>query len=144
MARVSTKGRPVQPMDDLSREVLEYQGLKEQIDDLEKRAKVLRDSLMESAKILGEADDKGHLWMELDDEINGVSAVLAERRVSQSLNEERAQEVLERLGLTDRCTKTVRVVDQDEVMACRYNDLLTDEDLFEMFDQKITWALRLK
>ena len=131
-------------MDDLSREVLEYQTLKQQIDDLDKRAKVLRDSLMESAKILGEADDKGHLWMELDEEINGVAAVLAERRVSQSLNEDRALEVLERLGLTDRCTKMVRAVDQDEVMACRYDDLLTDEDLIEMFDQKVTWALRLK
>lgn len=144
MARVSTKGRPMAPMDDLSREVLEYQGLKQQIDDLEKRAKTLRDSLMESAKILGEADDKGHLWMELDEEINGVAAVLAERRVSQSLNEERAQEVLERLDLMDRCTKMVRVVDHDEVMAARYEDLLTDDDLAEMFDVKVTWALRLK
>ena len=131
-------------MDDLSREVLEYQTLKAQIDDLDKRAKVLRDSLMESAKILGEADDKGHLWMELDEDINGVHSVLAERRVSQSLNEERAQEILEERGLTERCTKMVRVVDHDEVMACLYDELLTETDLDEMFDRKITWALRLK
>ena len=144
MARVSTKTRARQPMDDLGREILEYQVLKQQIDDLDKRAKVLRDSLMESAKILGESDDKGHLWMELDEEINGVSAVLAERRVSQSLNEERALEVLERLGLTDRCTTMVRAVDHDEVMAARWDGLMTDDDLAEMFDNKVTWALRLK
>lgn len=144
MARVSTKGRAHQPMDDLSREVLEYQSLKSQIDDLDKRAKVLRDSLMESVKILGEADDKGHLWMELDDDINGVHSVLAERRVSQSLNEERAQEILAERGLIDRCTKMVRTVDHDEVMACLYDELLTESDLDEMFDRKVTWALRLK
>lgn len=144
MARVSTKGRSSQPMDDLSREVLEYQSLKQQIDDLDKRAKVLRDSLMESAKILGEPDDKGHVWMELEAEVNGVQAVLAERRVSQSLNEERALAVLEGRGLTERCTEMVLSINQDEVMACRYEDLLTDDDLFEMFDNKVTWALRLK
>lgn len=144
MARVSTKSRARQPMDDLGREVMEYQVLKQQIDDLDKRAKVLRDSLMESAKILGESDDKGHLWMELDEEINGVRAVLAERRVSQSLNEERAQQILEERGLLERCTKMVRVVDHDEVMACLYDELVTETDVDEMFDNKITWALRLK
>lgn len=144
MARVSTKTRARQPMDDLGREVLEYQTLKQQIDDLDKRAKVLRDSLMESAKILGESDDKGHLWMELDEEINGVRAILAERRVSQSLNEERAQQILEERGLLERCTKMVRVVDHDEVMACLYDELVTEADVDEMFDNKITWALRLK
>ena len=131
-------------MDDLGREILEYQVLKQQIDDLDKRAKVLRDSLMESTKILGESDDKGHLWMELDEEINGVRALLAERRVSQSLNEERAQQILEERGLLERCTKTVRVVDHDEVMACLYDELVTEADVDEMFDNKITWALRLK
>lgn len=144
MARVSTKARSRQPMDDLSREVLEYQNLKAQIDDLDKRAKSLRDSLMESVKVLGEPDDKGHLWMELDDEVNGVHSVLAERRVSQTLNEERAQEILAERELLDRCTKTVRVVDHDEVMACLYDELVSEADVDEMFDNKITWALRLK
>jgi hypothetical protein len=80
MARVSSKGRSRQPVDDISREVLEYQTLKQQIDDLDKRAKVLRDSLMEAVKVVGDPDDKGHLWMELDEEINGVHSVLAEKR----------------------------------------------------------------
>jgi len=144
MARVSTKGRQRQPMDDISREVLEYQSLKQQIDDLDKRAKALRDSLMETVKVVGEPDDKGHLWMELDDEVNGVQSVLAERRVSQTLNEERAQEIIDERGLTERCTKMVRVVDHDEVMACLYEELVSEADLDEMFDRKITWALRLK
>ena len=144
MARVSANGRNRQPVDDITREVLEYQTLKQQIDDLDKRAKVLRDSLMEAVKIVGDADDKGHLWMELDEEINGVHSVLAERRVSQSLNEERAQEIIEERGLTERCTKMVRVVDHDEVRACLYEEALSEADLDEMFDRKVTWALRLK
>lgn len=144
MARVSSKGRNRQPVDDISREVLEYQTLKQQIDDLDKRAKVLRDSLMEAVKVVGDPDDKGHLWMELDEEINGVHSVLAEKRVSQTLNEERAQEIIEERGLTERCTKMVRVVDHDEVMACLYEEALSEADVDEMFDRKITWALRLK
>jgi hypothetical protein len=144
MARVSATGRSRQPVDDVTREVLEYQTLKQQIDDLDKRAKVLRDSLMEVVKVVGDADDKGHLWMELDEEINGVRSVLAEKRVSQSLNEERALEIIEERGLTERCTQMVRVVDHDEVMACLYEEALSEADLDEMFDRKITWALRLK
>ena len=144
MARVSTTGRNRHPVDDVTREVLEYQTLKQQIDDLDKRAKVLRDSLMEVVKVVGDPDDKGHLWMELDEEINGVRSVLAEKRVSQSLNEERALEIIEERGLTERCTQMVRVVDHDEVMACLYEEALSEADLDEMFDRKITWALRLK
>ena len=38
----------------------------------------------------------------------------------------------------------VRVVDHDEVMACLYEEALSEADLDEMFDRKVTWALRLK
>lgn len=144
MARVAAQGRNRQPVDQLTAEVMEYQAIKDQVDDLEKRKKSLRDSLMETVKIVGEPDDKGHLWMELGEEVNGVRAVLAERRVSQSLNEERAQEILAERGLLDECTKMVRVVDHDEVMARLYDEQLSEADVDEMFDSTVTWALRLK
>jgi hypothetical protein len=142
MARVANQ--PRKQIDELSAEVLEYQVIKGQVDDLEKRKKSLRDSLMETVKILGEPDDRGHLWMPLDTEIGGVSAVVAERRSSPSLNEERALEILEERGLIDRCTKMVRQVDHDEVMACLYDEELSDADVDEMFDISVTWALKLK
>jgi chaperonin cofactor prefoldin len=144
MARVSAKSRSVKPIDEIAAEVLEYQVIKGQVDELEKRKKALRDSLMEIVKVLGEPDDKGHLWMPLDAEVGGVCSVMAERRVSQSLNEERAQEILEERGLTERCTKMVRVVDHDEVMACLYDEELTEHDVDAMFDNNVTFALRLK
>lgn len=144
MARVSNKVRTAQPLDQVSIEILEYQVVRDQVDELEKRKKSLRDSLMDTIKSAGEPDDQGHLWLELGADVNGVSALQAERRVSQSLNEERALEVLERLGLTEECTRTVRVVDEDAVLAAKYEDRIAEDDIDEMFDHRIVWALKLK
>lgn len=144
MARIANSTRERQPLDDLSAEVLEYSSVKGQVDDLEKRKRTLRDSIIETVKIVGEPDDKGHLWLELDAEVGGISALQAERRVSQTLNEERAQEILAERGLLERCTKTVTVIDHDAVMAALYDDSLAEADIDEMFDNKITWALKVK
>lgn len=131
-------------MDQVSAEVLEYQVLKDQIEDLEKRKKVLRDSLMETVQEVGESDDQGHLWLDLDTEVNGVGSVQAERRVSQTLNEDRALALIEKRGLTETCTKLVRVVDEDAVLAAKFEDHFTEEDIDSMFDFKVVWALKLK
>ena len=144
MARVSNNARSITPVDSLAAEVAEYQVIKGQVDELEKRKKTLRDSLMEAVKTAGEPDDKGHLWFDLGDEINGVQHILAERRVTQSLTEERAQEILDSKGLLDRCTKTILVVDHDEVMACLYKEEISEADVDSMFTSTVTWALRLK
>lgn len=144
MARVSNSTRTAAPVDALVAEVAEYQVVRGQAEDLEKRKKVLRDSLMEAVKAAGEPDDKGHLWFDLGAPVNGVQNLVAERRSSPELNEDRALEILESKGLLDRCTKTVRIVDHDEVMACLYDDEITESEVDEMFDVKVTWALRLK
>lgn len=142
MARVKVMER--QPVDQFTAEVMEYRLLKAQTDEMTKRIKVLRDSLMESVQALGLEDDKGHVFLALDDDIDGVTELVAERRVVQSINEEAAQDLLQEKGLLDRCTEMVRVVNQDEVMAARFDDLLTDDDVDAMFDIKVTYALKMK
>jgi len=131
-------------MDQLTAEILEYQSLRDDIEGLEKRKKVLRDSLLDTVQNAGERDEKGHLWLALDSDVNGVSSVQAERRVTQTLNEERAQEILEGLGLSAECTKTITVVDEDAVWAARWDDKLSDSDIEAMFDTKVVTALKLK
>ena len=63
-----------------------------------------------------------------------------ERRVSRSVDEESAERILREEGLYERCYDTVPVLNQDEVMACLIEDLLTDEQVEEMFPSKVSWA----
>jgi hypothetical protein len=131
-------------VDSLSLEIREYKMLRDEIAELEARQKNLRDSLMEALKASGDEDDKGHLWIPLEDEIDGVTALQAERRAKVTINHDRAFAFLEERDLLDRCTKTIRVVDEDALMAARWDDALTDDDLASLTDTNVTWALRLK
>lgn len=144
MARTSTVKRETSPVDQMTLEVAEYKALRDQVDALEKRKRALRDSLMETIKTVGEADPEGNLWLDLDAETAGVSRLQAERRVQRSINEERGLALLDERDLLDRCTVEVRVIDEDALLAARYEDLLTEEDLDSMVDEKVVWALKLK
>lgn len=144
MARVAAKTREIQPTDVLSMEVAEYARIKEEVDALTKRQKELRDSLLSSIEALGEEDDQGHVWLELPNEIGGVRSLQRQRRVTQSLNQERAQDILEALGLTEKCTELVRVVDEDAVMAAKWDGAISEDQIDDMFDVKVVWALHLK
>lgn len=131
-------------MDDLTVKIRSYKSLKDQIDTLSKEQKALRDALMEAVQADGYTDENGSLWIELDNEIDGVAALKRERRAKRELDEQAAEEILTALGLEDICYKTVRVVDEDAVYAALYADKLTDADIDTMFPEKITWALVLK
>lgn len=144
MARVSPLARTPEPMDDLTVKIRSYKSLKDQIDALTKEQKALRDALMEAVQTDGYTDENGSLWIELDNEIDGVAALKRERRAKRELDEQAALEILTALGLEDKCYKTVRIVDEDAVYAALYNDELTDADIDTMFPEKITWALVLK
>lgn len=144
MARVATTTREAQPFDSLQAQVKEYKYLKDQIDSLSKRQKEIRDDLMVAVENAGYEDDKGHYWLEFDDEIDGVGALQRMRRVSNPLDEEAAQEILTSLGLWEECTEEVRVVDQDAVMAALWNEKLTPADIDCIYPPKVTWALVLK
>lgn len=145
MARVAAAtSREIQPVDDLTIEIAEYARVKAQVDELSKRQKELRDSLLDAVERLGEEDDQGHIWLEIGDETSGVRAIQRQRRVTPSLNQERAQILLDDLGLTERCTTLVRVVDEDALMAAKWDGLITDEQLDSIIDTKVVWALHLK
>lgn len=144
MARVSNSKREPKPVDEFSASVREYKSLKDQIDELTKRQKSLRDYLMDTVEQTGFEDENGNVWVELDDEIDGVVAIKRERRAKPALDEDAAAEVLSAKGLDEECYKTVRVVDEDAVMACLYDERLTEDDIDTIFPQKVTWALVLK
>lgn len=120
--------------------VRHYRFTKSTIKSLTTDANRLRDELSAMVESYGEADSDGHQWLELDSEIEGVSALKRERRVSTRLDEGEAYRRLAAAGLTDRCIRNIPVVDQDEVMAALYEGLLTEEDIDAMFPKSVSWA----
>ena len=64
--------------------------------------------------------------------------------MSRKVNELRAEEIIEAKGLGDKLYKTVRVIDEDALMAALYSDELTEEEVDEMYPQNIVWALVMK
>lgn len=89
----------------------------------------------------GYTDDQGHIWYDLDEAVDGVAQLQMQRKVSQSLQEERAEKILKDKGLWEQCTTTITVIDQDAIMAARFEDKLTDEDIESMFSKTVNYAL---
>lgn len=139
MATVEKPSRDVSPKGLLGT-VKQYVTLKRRIDDLTKEQGVLKSELSEIVDKQGEVDDKGHLWLQLPEEVEGVASLKRERRVSQSLDMDAAIVILTQKGLAERCIKPVPTIAEDEVMAALYEGKLTEEDVDAMFPKKVTWA----
>jgi uncharacterized protein YebE (UPF0316 family) len=139
MARVkATEAREENP---LIKDAREFSFLKQQIDFLEKQSKEVRERLFAQLDELGEVDDKGNIIIELPEEVNGFGAVVKQRRVSRKIDELIADEIITEKGMEDQLYKTIRVVDEDALMAALYNDELTEAEIDLMYPQKIVWAL---
>ena len=139
MARVkATEGREEDP---LIKDAREYSFLKQQIEFLEKQQKEVRERLFTTLDEMGETDDKGNIIVELPEEVNGFGAVVKQRRVSRKIDELVADEIITEKNMEEQLYKTIRVVDEDALMAALYNDELTEAEIDLMYPQKIVWAL---
>ena len=143
MARVKEQQPRLVDENDLMTQAKEYVFLKKQLEYLEKQQKELREKLFSHLENSGDADSDGHIVLELPQEIEGVVAIKKQRRVTRKINEEAAETVINQKGLQDKLYKTIRVVDEDALMAALYNDELTEEEIDVMYPQNITWALIL-
>jgi uncharacterized protein YebE (UPF0316 family) len=139
MARV--KATEAREEDPLIKDAREYSFLKQQIDFLEKQQKEVRERLFSTLDEMGEVDDKGNIIVELPEEVNGFGAVVKQRRVSRKIDELVAEEIIVEKGMEEQLYKTIRVVDEDALMAALYNDELTEAEIDLMYPQKIVWAL---
>lgn len=144
MARKSDTTRNISGADPIVTDVREYKRLRSQIDLLTKQQKVIRDNLMLAILDNGSPDDQGHLWLTLHEDAEGTLEIKRQRRVARSLNEAVAEKILKDHDLWDQCTKTVVVVDEDAVMQALYDEELSEDDIDDIYPQKITWALEIK
>lgn len=143
MARVKEVDPRFADENDLLGQTKTYSFLKKQIDFLEKQQKDLRAKLFEKIETDGEIDDKGNVVIELSEEVDGYSTIIKQRRVTRKINEAAAEEIITAKGMEDRLYKTIRVVDEDALMAALYNDELTEAEIEEMYPQNVVWALVL-
>lgn len=118
----------------------EYLGLGKNIKDLTTRQGEVKKRLSAVVEQHGEEDDRGHIWLRLPEEVEGVHSLQRQRRVSQSFDEDKAVEILAAAGLLESCSKTVRLVDDEAVMAAHYDGKLTEAQIDAMYPKKVTYA----
>ena len=119
--------------------VRQYAAIKNQLKEINDREKELKDKLRAAVLEQGETDDNGSTTLEIED-VPGVEKIVNQRRVSKYFDPETAERLLEEKGLTERCTIMVPILDEQEILAARYEDLLTDEDIDVMFPSKESFA----
>lgn len=121
----------------LTNEAKQYKSLKDQIKFLTDRLGEVKERLNGAVKELGEVDGRGHITLELDDDIK----VTNQRKVIKVLDNDTAMKILTDKNLLDDCAPLVRQVDQDAVMAAVYKGQLTEDEVDSMFPAKVTYAL---
>lgn len=123
----------------LTNEAKQYLALKEQIKLLTDRQSVIKKRLQEAVTELGEVDGRGHITLELDEDIK----ITNQRRVSKTLNMEVAEQLLEERGIKDDCIIMVPTVSEDAIMAAYYKEQLSEADIDSMFPAKVSYAFVL-
>ena len=140
MARV----KEVKKTDDpFFKQAKEYAFVKKQIEYLEKQQKELKDQIFTYLESNGEKDANGNIFTELPEPVDGFVNVIKQRRVSRKINESAAERIITSKGLEDKLYKTIRIVDEDALMAALYSDELTEAEIDDMYPEKIVWALIL-
>ena len=129
---------------DLIARTKKYAFLKSQLEYFEKEQKALREELFAVLDGEGEVDDKGNIMVQLPQEVDGFNSIIKQRRVTRKVDELKAEEIITAHGLEDSLYKTIRVVDEDALMAALYEEVLTEEEVDEMYPPKVVWALVLK
>jgi hypothetical protein len=128
----------------LEAQVREYVKVKATIDQMETRQRELREALFAQLDEEGFEDDKGNVIIELDSAIDDVVRIEKQRRVTRKLDEDIAEEIIKDHDLGDVVYKTIRVIDEDALMAQMYEGNLSEEEVDRMFPSKVVWALTTK
>jgi hypothetical protein len=128
--------------DNLETQVREYARLKATLEMLESRQKELREALFTALDERGFEDDRGNLVLELPESVEGVARVEKQRRVSRKVNEAAAEEIIAEHSLEEDLYTTIRVIDQDAIMAALYEGKLSEDEVDRMYPPTVTWALR--
>jgi hypothetical protein len=143
MARVKEEEPRVPAVDDFESQAKQYIFFKKQVEYFESELKSLREKLFEDIDANGEVDGSGNLFVELSSEIDGVTMLQKQKRVSRKIDPQMADNLIVSKGLENELYKTIQIIDEDALMAALYEGKLTEEEVDLMYPQKIVWALIL-
>jgi hypothetical protein len=143
MARVKPE-EPRITTDDVVAQTREYVYIKSQLEALEKQQKELRAKLFDRLDQDGEFDGSGNITLDLPEAADSIRMLVKQARVSRKIDMNKAEEIIEQKGLQDKLYKTIRVIDEDALMAALYSDELTEDELDEIYPKHTIWALVLK
>ena len=72
--------------EDLTRNVQQYVSLKDEVSLLTNRREEVKKRLVDLLKEYGEVDSRGHIVLEVDDKVTGVSKITHQRKVIKNLD----------------------------------------------------------
>jgi hypothetical protein len=133
-----------QELIELTREVQQFVALKDQSSQLTSRQNEIKKRLQQVLKTEGTENDKGHLVLEINDEVSGVESIVNQKRVSKSLDLDVAEKILLEKNLFEQCVVFTPELDESAIMAAFYEGKLTEEDIDAMFPSEVTWAFTLQ
>ena len=125
-------------------EVRQYVALKDQIDLISTRQSEIKKRLIEAVDELGEFNDRGHKVLALDDDSINVATLTKQRKVSNPLDMDVAEDLLTKRGIKDTCVKMVPTLDESAIMAAFYSGHLSEADIDAMFPEKVSYAFIVK
>jgi hypothetical protein len=118
-------------------DLVAYELMKARIKEMTATAEAYKKRLVGFVDVEGETDEKGNLWVVLPD----GRKLKKELRTSQVLDEDFAIPFLEsRPELAETCLVWTLTVDDDALLAARYQNLITDEELSLIYPKVKTYA----
>jgi hypothetical protein len=126
--------------DEFKRAQLEVEG------DRKKKIRGLRDDVLDYVLEKGDPDHTGSRFLTLTKPVtigdDTYTELKAEARHVTVIDEEYAEELIDKKKLRERCFKTIEVLDQDEIYAAHQDGKITDEELDLIFQETVSYSLK--
>jgi hypothetical protein len=119
---------------------LQFRRAKEKFD---KNAELLKKDLMSFLEHNGEKDDRKSSFYWLEEPNEDVQGIKRECRVSQSLDQEAALELIHKYGLEDECLETITVINEDGLLAANFAGVIPDDEVKALYQEKESFAFIL-
>lgn len=103
---------------DVARYAEEYVSEKAMLDAIKQRVDEKKAALVAALTQFGETDEKGNVFLDVG--IEGCARLKHELRRSETLNLDRIEAWLKSRGLWDEFSTTVRIVDEEKVLAAAF------------------------
>lgn len=127
------------------RKATEFINLREELQQVTARKEQTRDWLKQRLQNSGYVDHDGNQWFDLPDGYGEYRHLKNEKKVSTTINVERLKNLALDKGVEARVIRkeVIEVIDQDEIYVLYQENIITEEELDSLFDEKVTYALNV-